>query len=61
MNDQGCLETYPETPCSFSPVAPQGDFKRSHYFALAIVDGHLEFRFNMGSGPAVIRYGCGVV
>ena len=45
----------------FSRVAPQGDYKRSHYFALAIVDGRLEFRFNMGSGPAVIRCWAGVV
>ena len=30
----------------------QGDF-----LSLAMVQGHLEFRFDLGTGPAILRYG----
>merc|ERR1712083_1137250 len=33
----------------------QGNFEERHYFALAIVNGFLEFRFSTGSQPVVIR------
>ena len=34
----------------------QGNFEERHYFALAIVNGFLEFRFSMGAQPVVIRF-----
>lgn len=33
----------------------QGDYRTGHYFAVALRNGFLEFRFNLGSVPAVIR------
>jgi len=33
----------------------QGNYEERHYFALAIVNGFLEFRFSMGGQPVVIR------
>ena len=34
----------------------QGNYEERHYFALAIVNGFLEFRFSMGGQPVVIRF-----
>ena len=34
----------------------QGNYEERHYFALAIVNGFLEFRFSMGAQPVVIRF-----
>ena len=33
----------------------QGDYKKKHYFALALRNGYLEFRLSLGGSPAVIR------
>jgi len=38
-----------------SLVLWQGNYKSDHYFALAVQQGRLEYRFNLGTGPAVIR------
>ena len=37
-------------------VSYQGNFEERHYFALAIVNGFLEFRFSTGAQPVVIRF-----
>ena len=43
--------------CQFTCfVTVQGNFEERHYFALAIVNGFLEFRFSMGAQPVVIRF-----
>ena len=33
------------------PFCLQGDYRTGHFIAVAIVDGRLEFRFNMGTEP----------
>ena len=42
--------------CQFTCSVMQGNFEERHYFALAIVNGFLEFRFSMGAQPVVIRF-----
>ena len=55
--------SYTEVEIVFKPTSPDGSLlyngfsrdRKGDFLSLAMTEGHLEFRFDLGTGPAVIR------